>query len=75
MALDTRRWLPDGRPITTSIGVTQRHSATDTPSSLLGRADHALYAAKRAGRNRVCGYGQPEPPPRDEAPPPRALRA
>jgi len=39
--------------ITVSIGVAVTVGASDTPESLLKRADEALYAAKRGGRNRV----------------------
>lgn len=52
MTVDTRRWLVE-RPITVSIGLTLSKCAGDTPSSMLQRADAALYEAKRAGRNRV----------------------
>jgi CRISPR/Cas system-associated protein Cas10 (large subunit of type III CRISPR-Cas system) len=44
------RWLPD-RNITISIGITLAESG-DTVSSVLRRADEALYEAKRGGRNR-----------------------
>lgn len=40
-------------PVTLSIGVAQLR-ASDTLTSLIERADHALYAAKRGGRNAVC---------------------
>jgi diguanylate cyclase (GGDEF)-like protein len=49
--IDTRRWLAD-RKITVSIGLTLSKSE-DTPSTMLQRADAALYDAKRAGRNCV----------------------
>ena len=52
MTIDTRRWL-ENRRITVSIGLTVAKSAGDTPSSMLQRADAALYEAKRAGRNCV----------------------
>lgn len=39
--------------ITTSIGLTGLQG-DDTLQSLIARADHALYRAKKAGRNRVC---------------------
>ena len=39
--------------VTVSVGVSSLESADDTPDSLLKRADQALYAAKRDGRNRV----------------------
>jgi two-component system cell cycle response regulator len=48
-------WGPiTGRlPVTTSIGVTTVTEAGPTPSALLSQADRNLYAAKRAGRDRV----------------------
>jgi len=53
MAVDTARWFPDRRTITASIGVTVSTPTIDTTGSTLKRADIALYAAKRAGRNCV----------------------
>lgn len=52
MSIDTRRWLPERR-ITVSIGLTLSRAQGDTPSTMLQRADAALYDAKRAGRNCV----------------------
>jgi diguanylate cyclase (GGDEF)-like protein len=52
MEIDTRRWLQDRR-ITVSIGLTLSRDSGDTPSTMLQRADSALYEAKRAGRNCV----------------------
>ena len=52
MGIDTRRWMEDRR-ITVSIGLTMSRPSGDTPSSMLQRADAALYDAKRAGRNCV----------------------
>jgi len=62
-AVDLAHICPVGRSITVSIGVTVS-TGGDTPSAMLQRADEALYAAKRAGRNavRVC------PPPGASAP-------
>jgi diguanylate cyclase len=45
--------------VTISIGVATLHS-TDTPQSLIERADGYLYAAKRHGRNRVMSETDPE---------------
>ncbi|WEK06190.1 MAG: PleD family two-component system response regulator [Candidatus Devosia phytovorans] len=44
-----------GRPlaVTVSAGVTLNETTSDTPESLIKRADVALYRAKREGRNRV----------------------
>jgi diguanylate cyclase (GGDEF)-like protein len=40
-------------PVTASIGITTAVDGVGNPSTLLSRADHNLYAAKRAGRDRV----------------------
>jgi diguanylate cyclase (GGDEF)-like protein len=58
-ALDVSRHTP-GRHVTISIGVT-RLVVGDTLSSLLRRADEALYAAKGGGRNRVVSCLAPAP--------------
>ena len=42
--------------MTCSFGVAQFQDG-DTAETLASRADEALYAAKRAGRNRVCSLG------------------
>jgi two-component system, cell cycle response regulator len=39
--------------ITTSVGIAVLEGETDTPETIFKRADNALYAAKRDGRNRV----------------------
>ncbi|WP_420105044.1 diguanylate cyclase [Herbaspirillum huttiense] len=44
--------LPNVRQITASFGVAS-YAVGETISALLDRADHALYAAKRFGRDRV----------------------
>ncbi|HEY3918363.1 MAG TPA: PleD family two-component system response regulator [Stellaceae bacterium] len=50
-------------PITISIGVSVTRDATETPDSLLQRADSALYEAKHGGRNciRVAEVDVPRP--------------
>jgi diguanylate cyclase (GGDEF)-like protein len=50
-SIDLSRWL-GGRRITVSIGVTAS-SGADTVSTMLRRADAALYTAKHAGRDCV----------------------
>lgn len=49
--------LPDGRPITLSIGIAELVEDQEADArSLVALADHRMYAAKQAGRNRyVCG--------------------
>ncbi|QSI75995.1 tetratricopeptide repeat-containing diguanylate cyclase [Niveibacterium microcysteis] len=54
MAIDATRWFAD-RPITASFGLTTA-VAGDTVSTMLRRADEALYEAKDAGRNRVTAH-------------------
>jgi len=39
--------------VTISVGLAMMYRADDTPETILKRADEALYAAKRDGRNRV----------------------
>jgi diguanylate cyclase (GGDEF)-like protein len=56
--LDLSRWLAN-RMVTVSIGVTLSLPGSDTTSSMLRRADAALYAAKHGGRN--CVKYQPPP--------------
>lgn len=48
--------LEDGHriPLTISIGIAAPAYPMETLATLLQHADQALYAAKRAGRNRVC---------------------
>lgn len=45
--------LPIGLPVTVSIGVAEIRGSDDTPDDAFRRADEALYAAKRGGRDRV----------------------
>ena len=56
-ALDISHCVPN-QSITVSIGITTAIGG-DTPSSMLHRADKALYAAKSSGRN--CVKCNPEP--------------
>ncbi len=45
-----------GEPITISVGVAAFPEDADNPTDLIRKADEALYAAKRTGRNRVVIY-------------------
>ena len=48
-----------GVKTTVSIGVAEWRRARDAIPAVLAQADRALYAAKRAGRNRVLGEPRP----------------
>ena len=54
-------------PITISIGLAVARDARETTTSLLRRADEALYAAKAGGRNRVVTHPDDELQPREGA--------
>jgi len=76
--LDVSRWTPD-RGVSISIGATSMGTG-DTMSTLLRRADEALYAAKAGGRNRVVsrpapGMADPSPAASQDAPAASALLA
>jgi predicted signal transduction protein with EAL and GGDEF domain len=65
-------------PIAASIGVAQwTREIGNYPDRLMAAADHALYAAKKDGKNRYAVY-EPEPPPAPDtdakAAPDQALR-
>lgn len=45
-----------GGKVTISMGVATFPGDGKTPAELVGRADEALYKAKREGKNRVCLY-------------------
>jgi diguanylate cyclase (GGDEF)-like protein len=51
------RTFPGVGMVTVSVGAAQLTGADDA-TSLLGRADEALYEAKRAGRNKVVAGGR-----------------
>lgn len=50
-------------PVTISVGATVGPAHATNADALLNLADDALYAAKRAGRNRVRLAGKASPPP------------
>ncbi len=52
-AIRARLRTSDGKPVTVSVGAASL-KAGDDPGQWLSRADRRLYAAKAAGRDRVC---------------------
>lgn len=60
------RWEADVFRIGASIGATMITEESPELSDILHQADKACYAAKAAGRNRVCVYGQLNQPEIDE---------
>ena len=54
--------IPDVDTPTISCGLTEWNSIPpDSPESIMGRADEALYEAKRTGRNKVVAFEPAEP--------------
>ena len=51
----------EGLQVTASIGLAQLRPADDDVAALLRRADHAMYRAKRAGRDQVMDGEDLEP--------------
>jgi PleD family two-component response regulator len=68
-----------GLPVTASIGVTTVQGRATTASALLSEADAHLYAAKRAGRDRVVAgpmrHGPDGSRPAEAVPQPDAVSA
>ena len=50
-----------GMKVTMSIGLAALEQGAKTPAELIDHADHALYVAKKTGRNRVCVHGVDQP--------------
>jgi diguanylate cyclase (GGDEF)-like protein len=69
--LERTELVVDGQalPLCVSIGVAEIGSAPTDLAALLREADRALYAAKRAGRNRVVAASSLEAAPRRDAEP------
>ncbi len=60
------RWEREVFRIGASVGATMMTEDSPELSEILHQADKACYAAKAAGRNRVCFYGQLNQPQIDE---------
>jgi diguanylate cyclase (GGDEF)-like protein len=59
---DTRAVIPGHPGVTTSVGLTVSRPGADDLGNMLARADTALYAAKRSGRNCVRIEPVPDDP-------------
>ncbi len=70
-AIKTRSAIPGHAGVTTSVGLTVSIAGADDPGSMLARADTALYAAKRSGRN--CVRVEPAPDEQPDLPGPGRL--
>jgi diguanylate cyclase (GGDEF)-like protein len=61
---DAETCVGDDIPIAASIGVAQwTRDMGAFPDRLIAAADHALYEAKKEGKNRYAAYGTASPPP------------
>jgi diguanylate cyclase (GGDEF)-like protein len=60
--INTRALIPGHGGVTTSVGLTVSRPGDDDLGSMLARADSALYAAKRSGRNCVRLEPAPDDP-------------
>jgi two-component system, sensor histidine kinase LadS len=60
LRLPQDRGSPPAKPVTLSIGVSAWGSHAADVDGLIVSADNAMYAAKRAGRNRVCLAAVPQ---------------
>ncbi len=70
--INTRAVIPGHAGVTTSVGLTVSRPGADDLGTMLARADTALYAAKRSGRN--CVRLEPTPDdPHPDAPGPGVL--
>lgn len=58
LAIESHTFPGEVRKITTSLGISSFPEDGDQTETLLGRADQALYRAKKTGRNRVCAMGE-----------------
>ena len=63
---------PTPLKVTMSFGVAGRQRSGQKPEEILHNADQAVYQAKRAGRNRVCLFGQSSRADPPQAPGPAA---
>jgi diguanylate cyclase (GGDEF)-like protein/PAS domain S-box-containing protein len=67
--------LPNGEPVTVSIGIASVTEAPCEIADLVKRADEALYAAKTTGRNRFVSWSRMPPQPLVPQPLPSAQSA
>ncbi|HTV79532.1 MAG TPA: tetratricopeptide repeat-containing diguanylate cyclase [Steroidobacteraceae bacterium] len=65
--IDTGSVIAGHAGVTTSVGLTVTRAGTDDLGNMMARADTALYAAKRSGRNCVRVEPAPDDPHRDAA--------
>lgn len=55
ISIETNAFIYEGKrlPVTTSLGVAELTSTTESSAGLLKKADQALYTSKQTGRNKV----------------------